>query len=185
MVIWVIKIFLYIFSSYSWHLFLTSSASVKSIPFLSFIVPILALNVPLVSLTSLKRSLVFHSLLFSSVSLHMLLKKSGGIALGGMKRLSQSRNNAQLWICLVVKVKSNIVSIPGLGRSPGRRHGNPLQHSCLANPYEQKNLAGYSPWGCKKLDTAKSLRTAQHRRRGREQSRWCHQAFNNAYILKL
>ena len=27
----------------------------------------------------------------------------------GMKRLSQSRNNTQLWMCLVVKVKSNAV----------------------------------------------------------------------------
>ena len=25
-------------------------------------------------------------------------------------------------------------SIPGLGRSPGVRHGNPLQYSCLENP---------------------------------------------------
>ena len=25
-------------------------------------------------------------------------------------------------------------SIPGLGRSPGGGHGNPLQHSCLENP---------------------------------------------------
>ena len=108
-VILVIKIFLYSSSVYSWHLFLTSSASVKSIPFLSFIVPIFALNVPLVSLTSLKRFLVFHSLLFSSVSLDILLEKRGGIPLGGMKRLSQSRSNAQLWICLVVKVKSNTV----------------------------------------------------------------------------
>ena len=24
-------------------------------------------------------------------------------------------------------------SIPGLGRSPGREHGNPLQYSCLEN----------------------------------------------------
>ena len=24
--------------------------------------------------------------------------------------------------------------ILGLGRSPGERHGNPLQHSCLENP---------------------------------------------------
>ena len=24
--------------------------------------------------------------------------------------------------------------IPGLGRSPGGGHGNPLQHSCLENP---------------------------------------------------
>ena len=25
-------------------------------------------------------------------------------------------------------------SIPGIGRSPGERHGNPLQYSCLENP---------------------------------------------------
>ena len=25
------------------------------------------------------------------------------------------------------------VSIPGFGRSPGGRHGNPLQYSCLGN----------------------------------------------------
>ena len=39
----------------------------------------------------------------------MLLEKSGDIAPEGMKRLSQSRNNAQLWLCLVVKVKSDAV----------------------------------------------------------------------------
>ena len=44
---------------YSCHLFLISSASVKSLPFLSFIEPIFAWNVPLVSLTFLKRSLSF------------------------------------------------------------------------------------------------------------------------------
>ena len=43
---------------YSCHLFLISSASVRSIPFLS-IVPIFALNGPLVSLIFLKKSLVF------------------------------------------------------------------------------------------------------------------------------
>ena len=41
MIIWVMKIFLYSSSVYSCHLFLISSASVRSIPFLSFIVPIL------------------------------------------------------------------------------------------------------------------------------------------------
>ena len=35
--------------------------------------------------------------------------------------------------------------IPGLGRAPGGRHGNPLQYSCLGNPHGQRNLAGYSP----------------------------------------
>ena len=27
--------------------------------------------------------------------------------------------------------------IPGLGRSPGGRHGNPLQYSCLENPIDR------------------------------------------------
>ena len=40
-------------------------------------------------------------------------------------------------------------SIPGLGRSPGGGHGNPLQCSCLENPHGQRSLVGYSPWGCK------------------------------------
>ena len=31
-------------------------------------------------------------------------------------------------------------SIPGLGRSPGRGHGNPLQYSCL------ENLMGRGAW---------------------------------------
>ena len=28
----------------------------------------------------------------------------------------------------------NLGLIPGLGRSPGEEHGNPLQYSCLDNP---------------------------------------------------
>ena len=44
---------------YCCHPFLISSASVRSMPFLSFIVPIFAWSVPLVSLIFLKRSLVF------------------------------------------------------------------------------------------------------------------------------
>ena len=38
-------------------------------------------------------------------------------------------------------------SKPGLGRSPGEGHGNPLQYSCLENPHGQRSLVGYSPWG--------------------------------------
>ena len=30
-----------------------------------------------------------------------------------------------------------ISSIPGLGRSPGGGHGNPLQYSCLENPMDR------------------------------------------------
>ena len=43
--------------------------------------------------------------------------------------------------------------IPGLGRSPGGGHGNPLQYSCLENPHGQRRLIGYGPWGHKELDT--------------------------------
>ena len=68
--------FLYNSSVYSCHLFLISSSSVRSIPFLCFIKPIFAWNVPLVSLIFLKRSLVFPILLFSSVSLHWSLRKA-------------------------------------------------------------------------------------------------------------
>ena len=63
-------------SMYSCHLFLISSASVRSITFLSFIEPVFAGNVPLVSLIFLKRSLVFPILLFSSISLHWSLRKA-------------------------------------------------------------------------------------------------------------
>ena len=43
-------------------------------------------------------------------------------------------------------------SIPGLGRSPGGGHGNPLQYSCVVNPTEQRSLVGYSKWGRKELE---------------------------------
>ena len=43
-------------------------------------------------------------------------------------------------------------SIPGLGRSPGGGHGNPLLYSCLENPHGQRSLAGYSPWSHKESD---------------------------------
>ena len=31
----------------------------------------------------------------------------------------------------------DLVSIPGLGRSPGGEHDNPLQYSCLGNPMDR------------------------------------------------
>ena len=43
-------------------------------------------------------------------------------------------------------------SIPGLGRFPGGRNGNPLQDSCLENPIPLNSLVGYSPWSHKDSD---------------------------------
>ena len=71
-----LRSFLYSSSVYSCYLFLLSSTSVRSILFLSFIVPIFAWNVLLVSLIFLKRSLVFPILLFSSISLRWSLRKA-------------------------------------------------------------------------------------------------------------
>ena len=51
--------------------------------------------------------------------------------------------------------------IPGWGRSPGGGHGNALQCSCLEN--EQRSLVGYSPQGCKELDTTEQLSMHTHR----------------------
>ena len=45
----------------------------------------------------------------------------------------------------------------GLGISPGKGNGSPLQYSCQGNSHGQKSLAGYSPQGCKKLDTTEQL----------------------------
>ena len=70
------KIFFVQFSCVFLPPLLISSASVRSIPFLSFIEPIFAWNIPLVSLIFLKRSLVFPILFFPSISLHWSLRKS-------------------------------------------------------------------------------------------------------------
>ena len=52
-------------------------------------------------------------------------------------------------------------TFPGLGRSPGWGHGNPVQYSCLENPHGQRSLAGYSPWRHKESVTTKRLSIAQ------------------------
>ena len=47
--------------------------------------------------------------------------------------------------------------IPGLRRSPGGGHGNPLYDSCPENPHGQRSLAGYSPRSRKESDTTEEL----------------------------
>ena len=50
--------------------------------------------------------------------------------------------------------------IPGLERSSGRGHGNPLQYSCLENPHGQTSLVGYIPRGRKEKDMTERLITS-------------------------
>ena len=42
-------------------------------------------------------------------------------------------------------------SIPGLGKSPGGGHGNPLQYSGLENPHGQRSLAGLQCMGPQRI----------------------------------
>ena len=56
--------------------------------------------------------------------------------------------------------------IPGLGRSLGGGHGNPLQCSCLENPHGQRSLVGCSPCGHKESDMTEQLSTAQREGNG-------------------
>ena len=53
----------------------------------------------------------------------------------------------------------DLASVPELGRSPGGGHGNPLQYSCLENPYGQRSLVSYGERGCKELDMTEQLGT--------------------------
>ena len=43
-------------------------------------------------------------------------------------------------------------SIPGSGRSPGGRNGNPLQYTCLRNLMDEGASWGYSPRVSKESD---------------------------------
>ena len=52
--------------------------------------------------------------------------------------------------------------IPGLGRSPGGGHGNPLTGVFLLGESPWTEVpGGYSPWGRKASDMTESLSTAQ------------------------
>ena len=44
-------------------------------------------------------------------------------------------------------------SIPGFGKFPGQRNGDPLKYSCLGKSHGQKSLAGYTVHGVTKNKT--------------------------------
>ena len=62
-------------------------------------------------------------------------------------KISLWRETGRLWVPRVVPVVKNpganardvrqVGSVPGLGRSPGAGHSNPLQCSCLENPMDR------------------------------------------------
>ena len=65
----------------------------------------------------------------------------------------------QCWISLLTQDGEesacnvgDLGSIPGLGRSPGRGHGNPTPVFLPGEFHGQRSLVSYSPWGHKESD---------------------------------
>ena len=71
------------------------------------------------------------------------------------------------WACLVAQMVKNLPAMLGAWvRSQGwedleKRHGHPLQYSCLENFHRGTGWATYSPWGCKESHTTERLSTEQ------------------------
>ena len=54
-------------------------------------------------------------------------------------------------------------SIPWSERLPWSRKWQPIPVFLPGESHGQRRLAGYSPWGCKELDTTEQLNTDTHR----------------------
>ena len=144
------------------------SLLIFSLDDLSFMEPISAWIVPLVSLIFLKRSLVFPILLVSSISLHWSLRKAF------LFLFAVLRNSELKWVRLSFSPllftsllwgfpcgspgkepacnAGDLGLSPGLGRSPGEGKGYLLQYSGLEN-----SMVCGIPWGHKESDTFTSL----------------------------
>ena len=57
--------------------------------------------------------------------------------------------------------EGDLGSVPGLGRSPRKGNGNPLQ-LLPRKSHGQRSLVGYNPWSCKALDTTEQLNNKLH-----------------------
>ena len=78
---------------------------------------------------------------------------------GTLKSLLQHHSSKPSILWCSACNEADLGSIPGLGRSPGGGHGNPIQYSCLEDPHGQRSLVGYSPWGLKESGTTGQLST--------------------------
>ena len=74
----------------------------------------------------------------------------------------KTSHHADLWLTRWLSGKESACeagdmgSIPGLGRSPGKRNGNPFQYCCLGNLMDIETW-WTSLWVCKELDMTEQL----------------------------
>jgi len=67
-------------------------------------------------------------------TVHWVAKSWTGLKLLGMHMDQRVASQVALMVKNPAANTGDMGSIPGLGRSPGGGHGNPLQDSCLKNP---------------------------------------------------
>ena len=60
---------------------------------------------------------------------------------------------------------------PWVGKIPWRRKWQPAPVFLPGKSHGQRSLVGYSPWGCKDLDTTDYTHTGTRKGRGREKLR--------------
>ena len=66
------------------------------------------------------------------------------------------------WSTCNAGAPGDVGSISGLGRSPGERHGNPLQYSCLENPTDRGAWQATAHKVAKSQTRLKQLSTHAH-----------------------
>ena len=94
-------------------------------------------------------SISSHTLFFFYLDYHPILKETLGLC--QKKTWGTLFDGASQVLLMVENIPANAGdkrdtgSIPGLGRSPGGGHGNPLQYSCLENSLGQRSMMGHSP----------------------------------------
>ena len=74
-------------------------------------------------------------------------------------------NVGHLFMCLLVIWVSSLKTgdlglIPGLGRSPGGGHGNPVQYFFPGESHGLRSLVGYGLWGHKESDMTEVIEHA-------------------------
>ena len=119
-----LRLFLYS-SVYLCHPFLITSAAGRSLPFLSFIMPLITWNVPLISPVLLRRYLVLPILLFSSTYLHCSFK------IAFFFLLAILCNSAFRWVYLSLFLLLFLLLFPQLFEKPSQTTTLP---SCISFP---------------------------------------------------
>jgi len=60
---------------------------------------------------------------------------------------------SSFWLPSLMTPLTIFLKIPGSGACPGGGHGIPFQYFLPRDSHRQRSLLGYSPWGCKELNT--------------------------------